>query len=83
MDKGLLPSDYESSGIIIDDILHKILAKFNLNTQILFICDACHSGSILDLKFVWDTERPCKFHNSISQKIDNIMSNINYNMRIY
>jgi len=66
MDEGLVPSDYESSGLIIDDILHKILAKFNPNTQILFICDACHSGSILDLKYVWDTERTCKIDNSIS-----------------
>jgi hypothetical protein len=63
MDEGLVPSDFERKGILIDDIIHNILASFNPNTKILFICDACHSGSILDLKYTWDTNMKCKVDN--------------------
>ena len=50
MDEGLVPSDYQSKGILIDDIIHDTLAAFNPKTKILFICDSCHSGTMLDLK---------------------------------
>jgi len=63
MDEGLVPSDFERKGILIDDIIHNILASFNPNTKILFICDACHSGSILDLKYTWDTNMKCRVDN--------------------
>ena len=56
MDEGLVPSDYETMGILIDDILNDILKSFNPKTKILFICDSCHSGSILDLLYMWDTK---------------------------
>jgi hypothetical protein len=54
MDEGLVPSDYESKGILIDDILNHVISRFNPNTKILFVCDSCHSGSILDLKYTWN-----------------------------
>ena len=57
MDEGLVPSDYETKGILIDDILNNIIQRFNPKTKILFICDACHSGSILDLTYIWDAQR--------------------------
>lgn len=71
MDEGLVPSDFERKGILIDDIIHNILASFNPKTKILFICDACHSGSILDLKYTWDTSMKCKVDN----KKDYVKSN--------
>lgn len=71
MDEGLVPSDFERKGILIDDIIHNILASFNPKTKILFICDACHSGSILDLKYTWDTNMKCKVDN----KKDYVKSN--------
>ena len=54
MDEGIVPSDYETKGILIDDILNNVIQRFNPRTKILFICDACHSGSILDLTYIWD-----------------------------
>ena len=57
MDEGLVPSDYEKKGILIDDILNNVINRFNPKTKILFICDACHSGSMLDLTYVWDANR--------------------------
>ena len=63
MDEGLVPSDFETKGIIIDDILYKILSLFNPKTKIIFICDACHSGSILDLKYSWQSNKQCHIEN--------------------
>lgn len=62
-DEGIVPSDYEKKGILIDDIIHKIFCSFNPNTQILFVCDSCHSGSILDLKYIWEANKQCKIDN--------------------
>lgn len=62
-DEGLVPSDYEKKGILIDDIINKVISSFNPLTQILFICDSCHSGSMLDLKFTWNSNRQSKIDN--------------------
>lgn len=50
LDEGLVPVDYNTRGIIIDDKLNKIFMSFNPSTKIVVIVDACHSGTILDLK---------------------------------
>lgn len=63
MDEGLVPSDYEYKGILIDDIINNVMSSFNPKTKILFICDACHSGSILDLKYSWDTNKKSTIDN--------------------
>lgn len=63
LDEGIVPSDYEKKGILIDDIIHKIFCSFNPKTQILFICDSCHSGTILDLKYTWDANKQYKIDN--------------------
>lgn len=54
MDEGVCPSDYNTKGIVIDDILNNVMAKFNPRTKVLFVCDSCHSGSILDLRYTWN-----------------------------
>jgi hypothetical protein len=71
LDEGLVPSDYERKGIIIDDIIHKTFCSFNPKTKILFICDSCHSGTILDLKFNWGSDKQC----TIDNKNNSIKSN--------
>ena len=53
MDEGLVPSDYEKKGILIDDIINHMISSFNPKTKIVFVCDSCHSGSMLDLKYTW------------------------------
>ena len=62
-DEGLVPSDYEKKGILIDDVINKVLSNFNPKTKILFICDACHSGTMLDLKYTWNEKRQSKIDN--------------------
>ncbi len=67
MDEGLVPSDYEKKGILLDDILNHMIASFNPKTKILFVCDSCHSGTMLDLKYTWQ---------GIDCQIDNQSCNI-------
>jgi hypothetical protein len=56
-DEGLVPSDYEKRGILVDDFLCRILEQFNPKTKILFITDCCHSGTILDLRYSWNENK--------------------------
>lgn len=63
-DEGLVPSDYEKKGILLDDVINRAIACFNPKTRILFICDACHSGSMLDLRLSWNNNKQSFVDNS-------------------
>jgi hypothetical protein len=62
-DEGLVPSDYEIKGILIDDLINKIFNSFNPKTRVLFVCDSCHSGSMLDLTYTWGANKKCSTDN--------------------
>jgi hypothetical protein len=62
-DEGFVPSDYETKGILIDDVINKVISCFNPKTKILFISDCCHSGSILDLRYGWSEDMQCVVEN--------------------
>lgn len=51
-DEVIVPSDYRESGIIRDDVLFEILSKTKCKTYI--VMDCCHSGSIVDLPYMFD-----------------------------
>lgn len=51
MDEGLVPVDFASRGLILDDMLSKIFRMFNPKTKVITFVDACHSGTILDLSY--------------------------------
>jgi hypothetical protein len=55
MDETILPVDYEKAGQIVDDDMHEILIK-NLKpgVRMTVIFDSCHSGTALDLPYVYD-----------------------------
>jgi len=65
MDEVIIPSDYKRSGVIVDHELFDLLAvPLPSGCKLTVILDCCHSGSALDLPFVWnegtgrwDTER--------------------------
>ena len=67
-DEGLVPSDFKTKGILIDDILQDIISSFNPNTKIVILVDACHSGTMIDIKYRWVTR------NSVT--LENIACNI-------
>jgi hypothetical protein len=62
-DEALVPSDYETKGFLIDDYIHKVFEAFNPKTKILFICDSCHSGTMADIKYSWNSNK-CTIENN-------------------
>ena len=62
-DECLVPSDYATAGLIPDDFLERIFRHFNRNTRVVFVCDACHSGTMCDVKYSWESATKCTVEN--------------------
>jgi Caspase domain len=54
LDDAIVPSDHDTYGIIRDDYLRNILASFSPATWVVVVMDACHSGTMGDLKYLWN-----------------------------
>jgi len=53
-DETILPCDYQKNGMIVDDDLHTILVKpLKQGIRFTAVFDSCHSGTALDLPFVY------------------------------
>eukprot|EP01101_Sappina_pedata_P005142 TRINITY_DN22_c0_g2_i1.p1 TRINITY_DN22_c0_g2~~TRINITY_DN22_c0_g2_i1.p1 ORF type:complete len:294 (+),score=117.78 TRINITY_DN22_c0_g2_i1:116-883(+) len=53
-DETIVPLDYKSKGQIIDDDMHTLLVKsLKPGVKLIAIFDSCHSGTALDLPFVY------------------------------
>ena len=50
-DECLVPLDYKESGLVVDDYLNRLLEGISENTRVVFIIDACHSETMLDLPY--------------------------------
>lgn len=51
-DEVLCPIDFSKNGFITDDVLKsRFIDKLPSNTKLVSLIDACHSGSMLDLKY--------------------------------
>lgn len=70
MDEFLIPSDFKTNGIILDDQLFAIISK--AKCPVFLTMDCCHSGSIMDLPYSFDVnscgimrkvENRCKLEN--------------------
>lgn len=54
-DEALVPLDYQSVGFIVDDVIRStFIDKLPANAQVVFLCDSCHSGTIMDLKYLYE-----------------------------
>lgn len=49
MDSVIIPSDFETNGVILDDYLLVLISKFKCKTTLLF--DSCNSGTVCDLPY--------------------------------
>ena len=53
-DECLIPTDYRRAGVITDVLLKRVFRYFHPDTNVVFVVDACHSGSMCDLKYKLD-----------------------------
>lgn len=58
MDEGIVPVDYRSKGLLLDDTILNVFSKFNPKTKVVCFFDCCHSGTIMDLPFAYDLKNP-------------------------
>ena len=63
MDECLVPSDVMTAGVITDDVINGILARFNPNTRVICVFDCCHSGTICDMAYSWEGPRKFQLEN--------------------
>lgn len=53
-DECLVPLDFNTAGMIVDDVITGILARFaRKSTKVICVMDSCHSGTVCDLKYRW------------------------------
>jgi hypothetical protein len=63
-DEVIYPVDFKKAGHIVDDEMHDIMVKPLLpGCRLTAIYDSCHSGSALDLPYVYSTEGKVKEPN--------------------
>lgn len=56
-DEVLIPLDYKESGIIRDDYIYSnLVKKLPIDCRLFSLIDACHSGTSLDLPYVYRTD---------------------------
>lgn len=52
-DECLVPADFATAGLLLDDRLCQILSSFSPKTRLVVVVDACHSGTMGDLSYRW------------------------------
>jgi hypothetical protein len=68
-DETLIPVDYEKSGVIVDDDLHRMLvASLPEGVRLTAIMDCCHSGSVFDLPFTYGVDGNLEVYETDNRK---------------
>lgn len=63
-DETIYPVDFKRAGHIVDDQIHEVcVARLQAGVRLTAIFDSCHSGSVLDLPFVYSTKGALKEPN--------------------
>ncbi|TFK27140.1 metacaspase [Coprinopsis marcescibilis] len=74
-DEVIYPVDFQSSGHVVDDDLHEIMVKpLPPGCRLTAIFDSCHSGSALDLPYIYSTEGKVKEPNLAAEAGQGLMS---------
>lgn len=55
MDECILPVDFAQRDVITDDSIKRILRMFHPDTKVTCVFDCCHSGTICDLKYNYES----------------------------
>lgn len=67
-DECIMPSDYQRSGLITDDLIKRVLRYFNKDTKVTCVFDCCHSGTVCDLKYIYKGTIRTPYHTSKKSK---------------
>ena len=62
-DECLVPSDFNHVGFIKDDFINAVFQSFNPKTRVICVFDCCHSGTIGDVKYSWESETKATIEN--------------------
>ncbi len=70
-DEALVPLDYSTAGIIRDDALNnKLVKRLPKNAKLFSIIDACHSGTSLDLPYIYRVDTGLEEHGGDQDILD-------------
>ncbi|KIL67641.1 hypothetical protein M378DRAFT_73673 [Amanita muscaria Koide BX008] len=74
-DEVIYPLDFEQSGHIVDDLMHDVMVKpLPPGCRLTAIFDSCHSGTALDLPYVYSTEGKIKEPNLLAEAGQEVLS---------
>ncbi|RPD59961.1 hypothetical protein L226DRAFT_462816 [Lentinus tigrinus ALCF2SS1-7] len=74
-DEVIYPVDFEYAGHIVDDIMHEIMVRpLPPGCRLTAIFDSCHSGSVLDLPYIYSTEGKIKEPNLAAEAGQGLLS---------
>lgn len=74
-DETIYPVDFEQNGHIVDDTMHDIMVKpLPEGCRLTAIFDSCHSGSALDLPYIYSTEGKIKEPNLAAEAGQGLLS---------
>lgn len=74
-DEVIYPVDFKQNSHIVDDMMHDIMVRpLPAGCRLTAIFDSCHSGSALDLPYVYSTEGKIKEPNLAAEAGQSLMS---------
>ena len=69
MDEAICPADFRVKGLITDDVMHAILVKrLPEGVHLTVLMDCCHSGTALDLPFIYQAKSNSKSDMTMGAK---------------
>lgn len=76
-DEAVCPLDFETSGLLVDDEMHAIMvAPLPAGVRLTALFDSCHSGTALDLPYMYSTKGLLKEPNFLKDAGEDVMSAI-------
>ncbi|KAK9772502.1 putative Metacaspase-1A [Seiridium cardinale] len=76
-DEVIYPVDYKSAGHIVDDEIHMLVVKpLAAGVRLTAIFDSCHSGSVMDLPYMYSTKGVLKEPNLAAEAGQGLLSAI-------
>jgi len=74
-DEVIYPVDFKQASHIVDDMMHDIMVKpLPPGCRLTAIFDSCHSGSVLDLPYIYSTEGKIKEPNLAAEAGQGLLS---------